>query len=97
MIALIEIPHQRPARINWYDNRQSLIDDATEKAIESGREEPEDFADAVYSLADDWNSHILVQSDDDIPDVEHYTGHQQLKVRALVPQLKEAMCNQNHA
>ena len=66
MIALIEIPHQRPARINWYDDHDALLADAIEQAVESGHEEPEDWADAVFELADDWHGHRLIQTAEDV-------------------------------
>jgi len=90
MIALIEIPHQRPARINWYEDRDELESAAIQYAAQSDREEPVDFDSAVHCLADDWHGHLLVQEAADIEAVRRYAGHQGHRVCALVGELEEA-------
>lgn len=92
MIALISIPHQRPAKINWYDDRDDLVRDAFLFSAETDRPHPEDFDDAVCCLADNWHGHLLVESADDLADVLAYARsgrHQAHRVGALAAEIHE--------
>ncbi len=89
MIALIEIPHQRPARLHWFESEESLIDDAVRYTEQTDREPVAGFDDAVAALADDWHSYRLVRSAEDVEELRDYTGHQQHRIVALVDALSE--------
>ncbi len=92
MIALIEVPHQLPAKINWYSDADTLEEASLNEAMAAGAtvaEEPNDFDSAVRYLAHDWHTYELVQSADDIQAVRDYRGHQEHKVRAMVKELEE--------
>jgi hypothetical protein len=93
MLALISIPHQTPAKLVLYDDRQEVIDAAIEYAEESVRPEPEDFDEAVHCLADDWHGFLLVESAEDLGDVVHYVTankHQAHRIAVFVPEIQEA-------
>jgi len=91
MIAIIEIPHQTPARLHWYEDQDAVIDAAWEYAGNSDRPEPKTFDDALACLADDWSDHLLVESADDIQWVEKYQGHQAHRIHPMVDELREAL------
>lgn len=89
MIAVIEIPHQRPAQLHWYTDREAVLDYAIDYADETDRPEPEDFVEAVATLADDWNGRVVVENLADVDNVSGYTGHQALRVNAMADELRE--------
>lgn len=89
MIAIIEIPHQRKARLHWYAGEVDVIEAAIEYAAESDRDEPVDFQSAIDCLADDWHGRLIVQSAADVADVAAYTGHQEYVVAAMLDELRE--------
>lgn len=88
-IALIAIPHQTPARIHWFRDRNALEDAAINDALNSDRHEPTDFDEAVQSLSDDWHRHILLESATDLYLIVHYEGHQKHRVRYLLEELED--------
>jgi len=88
IIGLVEIPHQGKARLHWYWDRDALTNDALDYAMETDRPEPETFADAVATLTNDWQGHILVETAGDVVAVERYRGHQQHAVAAMLDELR---------
>lgn len=87
-VALVGIPHQTPAKILWYEDREDLLNDAIDDAINTGKEEPETFDEAVSFLADDWHSYLLVECAEDIHIVRNYKGHQAARVQSFVDDLE---------
>lgn len=82
-IALISIPHQRAARIHWFDDRDDIMHAAQTAAVLESKEKPTNFDDAIAALAHDWNGHLLIESATDLHLVLHYHGHQAHRVRAM--------------
>ena len=91
-IAIVMIPHQRPAYIDRYANEADVISAAREYTAKSDRTEPEDFGEAVSTLADDMHGHIACCCEDDLWLVHDYTGHQQYRVRALFDDVACHVC-----
>jgi len=103
MIALIEIPHQRPAKLHWYDDAHQLIRTAEATAENDGRDiDDHGFSrmvdNAAHELADDWASHLLVESAAGVEAVRAYCcgdgrpgghRHKAAEVAALLPELEE--------
>ena len=96
-IALIAIPQQMPARILWFDDRTAVINAAIDYALDSGRNEPTDFDDAIDCLSDDWHMHMLVESHEDLQHVTSYQGHQRHRVHAMLNELNHEFTSEKTA
>lgn len=88
-IALIRIPHQLPARILWFGDREDLFEAAIAHAMESGRQSPTDPEDAIRWVTRDWHGHILIESAADLDQVRNYQGHHKQHVRAMIHELQD--------
>ena len=101
MLAIITIPHQRPARIRWYDDAQKLIEDAEDSAEANGHTldqhgSSEAVINAACELCDDLHGWILVRSAADLTEVRQYivsNSHQAHRIAALLPELEEEFAN----
>jgi hypothetical protein len=93
MIALIEIPHRRPAKVNWYDSPAVLIHEAESIATEFGDGEihrhgfDSPVENAAFELSLGWVGWVLIRSFADIEHVRNYNGHQGPRIRAMVDEL----------
>ena len=103
MIALLEIPHERPAKLHWYDDANQLIRVA-EATAENDDRDIEEYGffrmvdNAAHELATDWAYHLLVESTADVEAVRAYCcgdgrpgghRHKAAEVAALLPELEE--------
>ena len=84
---IIEIPHQRKARINFYADVGELID-AYLTADPSG-ELTGDIDAMARFIADDWHGYILLDSSSDLDQIDNYTGHQQCRVHVMRDEISE--------
>ncbi len=88
-LALVRVPHRKPAWIDWYKTRYELIIAATLYADGMDRNRPEDFDEAVACLTDDDHSHTLVESATDVDELARCTGHQRYRIVGLLAELRE--------
>lgn len=72
MIAIIEIPHQRKARLHWYVDEAAVVADASDQSEHAGDDYPDTFGEAIKYLADDLNRQMVVSTTADVADVEAY-------------------------
>lgn len=86
MIAIIYIPHQSPASVEFYNDENHVINAAYSYA-ENRVDAPEDFdtmGDAIEYLVHDMSRHLVIESAEEIRYVENYQGHQEHRVRGSI-------------
>jgi len=84
MFAMIEIPHQTPARFHVYESDRELIQVAYDLDAKRGEDHDIDSrSDAIEILSSDLHGHIIVETAADLDYVRSYTGHQRLRVVSM--------------
>jgi hypothetical protein len=86
-IAVIEIPHQRPAKLYWYESRQDFVDQTTTIAADAG-DDIDTFEQAVDYAGSDLNCLLVIEDDADVDRMLKYSGHQRGRVEVFAQEIK---------
>jgi hypothetical protein len=100
MIAYIEIPHQRPAKLYWYDDAAEVISAAITYAEQHdvAYDEPLEFQEAHHLLAGDLHGHFVVMDQADIEYVRLHVEqlrHQHHRIAPMIDELEAAFAEQD--